>query len=142
MLVDANVLLYAANEEDQRHERATGWLLDALNGTTRIGLPWVSLTAFVRIATHPRAFAAPLTPDEACDQIDEWLGAPAAWVPGPTPRHADVLTDLIRRYRISGALVTDAHLAALAIEHGVAVASTDADFARFRELRWVDPLSA
>ena len=142
MLVDANLLLYARNKRDPRHDPARDWLSVALNGTTRIGLPWLSLTAFVRIATNPRAFATPLTPDEATSQVMEWLGAPAAWVPVPTPRHAEVFTELVRRYRVTGALVTDAHLAALAMEHGVEVASTDADFSRFREVRWVDPLSA
>ncbi len=142
MLVDANLLLYSRNRGDPRHEAARGWLSDVVNGTTRIGLPWLSLTAFVRIATHPRIFATPLSPDAAADQVAEWLDAPAAWVPVPTARHAEVFTDLVRRYRITGPLVTDAHLAALAIEHGVEVASTDADFARFRELRWIDPISA
>lgn len=142
MLVDANLLLYARNRDDPRHDGARAWLEAALNGPTRVGFPWPSLTAFVRIATHPRVFAAPLSPDAACDQVTAWLSAPAAWVPVPTERHAEVFSDLVRRHRVVGPLVTDAHLAALAIEHGLVIASTDADFARFREARWLDPLEA
>jgi toxin-antitoxin system PIN domain toxin len=142
MLVDANLLLYARNRDDPRHDAARVWLEAALNGRTRIGLPWPSLTAFVRISTHPRVFAAPLTPELACDQVTAWLSAPAAWIPVPTDHHAEVFTDLVRRYRVVGPLVGDAHFAALAIEHGVAIASSDADFARFREVRWVDPLDS
>jgi toxin-antitoxin system PIN domain toxin len=141
MLVDANLLLYAFNRADPRHDDAASWLGDALNGPTNVGLPWQSLTAFVRIATNTRLFPRPLSPDAASEQVARWLAAPAVWVPTPTERHAEVFLGLVRRYRIVGPLVMDAHLAALAIEHGIEVASTDADFARFREVRWVDPLT-
>lgn len=92
-----------------------------------------------RIATHPRVFPAPLSADAAAQQVEEWLAAPAAWVPVPTPRHDEVLLPLLRRMRIAGPLVSDAHPAALALEHGVAIWSTDADFARFDGLVWHDP---
>lgn len=141
MLVDANLLLYARNADDPRHGAAMAWLSDALTGPTRVGLPWMSLTAFVRIATNPRAFETPLTPEEAWQQVEEWLGAEPTWTPGPTERHREVFGDLLRRYRIVGPLVTDAALAALAIQHGVALCSTDADFARFSEIQWIDPLA-
>lgn len=140
MIVDANVLLYARNADDPRHARAAGWLTQALNGATRVGLPWQSLTAFLRIATHPRVFADPLTPGEAWVQVEEWLAAPRAWVPEPGPGYAAVLGRLITTHEVQGALVTDAQLAALAVDHGVGLVSTDADFARFPEVRWVDPL--
>jgi toxin-antitoxin system PIN domain toxin len=140
VLVDANLLLYARNADDPRQTAAATWLEQALNGPTRIGLPWASLTAFARIATSQRVFTRPLTSDMACAQIEAWLAAPAAWVPVPTERHAEIFTDLVRRHRVTGALVADADLAALAIEHGLELASTDADFARFDEIRWVDPL--
>jgi uncharacterized protein len=140
MIVDANVLLYARNGDDPRHERARAWLTQALNGDTRVGLPWQSLIAFLRIATHPRVFSDPLTPDQAWRQIEEWLAAPRAWIPEPTAQYVTVLGRLVTTHQVQGALVTDAQLAALAIDHGVAVASTDADFARFTELRWIDPL--
>jgi uncharacterized protein len=140
MIVDANILLYARNVDDPRNEPARRWLEDALNGPTRVGLPWQSLTAFLRIATHPRAFPEPLDPEEAWAQVEEWLDAPRAWVPMPSHRYRAVLGDLVRRHRARGARVTDAQLAALAIDHGVAVVSTDTDFARFDPLRWIDPL--
>lgn len=140
MILDANLLLYARNSADPRHERAARVVQDALNGPRRAGLPWQTLTAFVRIATHPRVFPAPLTAEAAVEQVQEWLAAPASWVPVPTPRHAEIFLDLVRGLRVTGALVSDAHLAALAMEHGVAIWSSDADFARFAGLTWQDPL--
>jgi toxin-antitoxin system PIN domain toxin len=140
MLVDANLLLYARNVDDPRQPAAVAWLEAVLNGPARVGLPWSSLAAFVRIATSQRVFARPMTADDACLQIEEWLAAPASWIPVPTARHAEIFTDLVRRHRVTGALVADADLAALAIEHGLELASTDADFARFGEIRWIDPL--
>lgn len=140
MLVDANVLLYARNADDPHHDQARAWLVAALNGPTRVGLPWQSLTAFLRIATNPRAFAMPLEPDVAWQQVEDWLAAPRAWVPQPTDAFASVLGRLVRDHGIRGPLVTDATLAALAIDHGVAVVSTDPDFARFSDVRWINPL--
>lgn len=140
MIVDANLLLYARNSDDPRHDRARRVLQDALNGPRRIGLPWQSLTAFVRIATHPRVFPRPLSPPAASEQVGQWLEAPSAWVPVETPRHGEILLGLVRDLRLTGALISDAHLAALALEHGTGLWSTDADFARFPGLRWEDPL--
>jgi toxin-antitoxin system PIN domain toxin len=140
LIVDANVLLYARNDADSRHRAARDWLEDALNGSTRVGLPWWSLSAFVRIATNARAFPSPLSPDEAAVQVEEWLDAPRAWLPEPTAQYRDVFMSLIRAHDVRGSLVTDAQLAALAIDHGVPVVSTDADFARFRSVEWINPL--
>lgn len=140
MLVDANLLLYARNVDSEHHGPAREWLTDRLNGPVRTGLPWSSLSAFVRIATNPRAFPQPLEPTEAWAQVEEWLDGPSAWVPLPTDRHAEVFGRLVVEHRATGALVPDAELAALAIEHGLTVASTDQDFARFRGVAWVDPL--
>lgn len=140
MIVDANLLLYARNEADPRHDPARRWLEAALNGPTRVGLPWWSLTAFLRIATNPRAFAVPLTPREAWEQVEDWLQAPRAWRVQPTDNFPRVMGRLVQDYELRGPLVTDGQLAALAIDHGVPVASTDADFARFREVTWVNPL--
>lgn len=140
MLVDANILLYAAHASAPEHARAAAWLETRLNGERRVGLPWESLTAFLRIATHPRAFARPLRPDEAWGLVSDWLAAPMAWVPQPTDSHADVLGALVHRYHLSGRLIPDGHLAALAIQHGLEVCSADTDFARFTEIRWVNPL--
>ena len=140
MLVDANILLFAVDEESAFHAAAADWLTAQLNGPRRVGLPWQSLGAFLRISTHPRAAAQPLSPEEACVHVDAWLAAEAAWIPAPTYRHVEVVTALIRSYQLRGNLVADAQLAALAIEHGLTVCSADTDFARFREIAWVDPL--
>lgn len=140
MLVDANVLLFAQDDSSPFHEPAVRWITDALNGDTRVGLPWPALLAFVRIRTHPRAYAEPLTPEQAWSQVDDWLAAPTAWVPGPTERHPEVLGHLVRRHQLRGNAIPDGHLAALAIEHGVAVCSADTDFARFNEVRWINPI--
>lgn len=141
MIVDANILLYAEDDSSPHHPPALAWLTEALNGPVRIGLPWPSLLAFLRIRTNPRAYARPLDGQEAWDRVTDWLAAPAAWVPVPTDRHAEVLATLVRRHRPTGVAVPDAHLAALALEHGVGVCSADSDFARYDGLRWFNPLA-
>jgi uncharacterized protein len=142
MLVDANLLLYAVHKGTPQHRRAAAWLTEQLNGPKRVGLPWQSLAAFLRISTHPRAFHHPLAPATAWELVTDWLAAPVAWIPQPGPEHARILGELLTAYEIRGNLVTDAQLAALAIEHGLPVCSNDTDFARFRELRWIDPLES
>lgn len=141
MLVDANLLLFARHVESPFHRRAKDWLEDVLNGSVRVGLPWHSLVAFVRIATNRRAYQRPLDLDEAWQQVDDWLALESTWVPSPTDRHGEVLGGLVRRYQLHGSIVSDAHLAALAVEHGLKLASADTDFARFTELTWVNPLA-
>jgi hypothetical protein len=140
-LVDANILIYAVDTASPFHDRAKSWLEDQLNGDRRVGLPWQSLVAFVRISTHPRVSDEPLGPQEAADQVDAWLAAEPAWVPTPGAGHASILGGLVRRYDLRGNLVSDAHLAALAVEHGLELCSTDTDFARFPEVRWRNPLA-
>ncbi len=140
MLVDANLLLYAANRSSTQHEAASAWLTEQLNGPRRVGLPWQSLGAFLRMATHPRVFERPLSPTVAWDRIRDWLAAPVAWIPQPGSEHAHVLGDLIVRYEIGADLVVDAQLAALALEYGLTLYSADTDFARFSELSWTNPL--
>ena len=140
MLLDANLLVYAVHTGAGNHDAAKGWLTEQLNGSRRVGVPWQSIAAFLRITTHPRAFARPLTPATAWQRVSDWLGSPVAWVPTPGPAHAGILGDLIVRHEVSGNLVPDACLAALAIEHGLALCSVDTDFARFDSLRWVNPL--
>jgi toxin-antitoxin system PIN domain toxin len=139
MLVDANILLYAVDASSPHHGRAAPWLTEQLTGTRRVGLPWQSLVAFLRIATHPRAARQPLTPDEAWSYVADWLDADVAWIPTPTEQHARILAGLISGYQLRGNLVSDAELAALAIEHGLTICSADTDFARFREVAWQDP---
>lgn len=141
MLIDANVLVYAVHRQSPKHEPAEAWLTEQLNGPRRIGLPWTSLLAFLRISTHPRAFQHPLRPAVAWQRVSDWLEAPVAWIPQPGPRHATVLGDLIATHQPSGHLVPDTGLAALALEHGLTVISTDTDFARFTEIRWENPLA-
>ncbi len=141
MLIDANLLIYAADALAPEHARASTWLTEQLNGDRRVGIPWQSLTAFVRISTHPRATATPLRPADAWQFVDDWLACDQVWIPVPTDRHASILGSLVRTYRVSGNLVPDAHLAALAIEHGLEVCSADTDFARFGEIRWRNPLT-
>ena len=141
MIVDANILIYAVDDTSKQHERARDWLEGALNGPRRIGLPWASLTAFVRITTHPRALQSPLNPAAAWTYVEEWLDAPAAWIPAPGPGHRDLLGRLIRDLDLRSNLVSDAALAALCIEHGVSIVSVDSDFARFREIAWLNPLT-
>jgi toxin-antitoxin system PIN domain toxin len=142
MLIDANLLLFAVDNRAPAHRGAATWLAARLNGDRRIGLPWESLTAFVRIATNPRASDHPLKPADAWRFVEDWLAVPTAWVPLPTDNHADVLGRLVRKYGIAGNLIPDAHLAALAIEHGLEVCSADTDFARFTEIRWRNPIAA
>lgn len=141
MLLDANLLLYADDELSPFHGRTRHWLTKSLNGEARIGLPWNSALAYLRLRTNPRIYRSPLSGPDACRRVRRWLEAPAAWVPQPTDRHAAVLTGLIERYHLSANAIPDAHLAALAIEYGVAVASADTDFARFTEVRWINPLA-
>jgi len=141
VLVDANILLYAIDRQSQFHTRARDFLTQRLSGPARVAFPWQSLTAFLRISTHPRASESPLTPDEAWSHVTDWLAADTAWIPGPTDRHAEILGDLVTRYGLRGNRTPDADLAALAIEHGLTICSTDTDFARFTEIRWENPLA-
>ncbi|HEX9682067.1 MAG TPA: type II toxin-antitoxin system VapC family toxin [Acidimicrobiales bacterium] len=140
MLLDANLLLYAVDTTSPFHDRARPWLEDTLNGPRRIGLPWPSLTAFVRIATNPRALAEPLRPSDAWSLVRSWLDVPTAWIPVPTDGHAEILGHLVVDLDLRANQIPDAHLAALAIEHGLTIASADTDFARFAEVRWDNPL--
>lgn len=141
MLVDANILLYAVDRASPEHANARSWLETQLTGQRRVGIPWQSLTAFIRIATHPRATPRPLPVGEAWAIVESWLAVPVVWIPGPTENHAGVFGALLEKYRPVGNLVTDAHLAAIAIEHGSELISADTDFARFSELRWRNPLA-
>jgi toxin-antitoxin system PIN domain toxin len=142
MLVDATILLFAVDESSRFHTPAIRWLTERLDGPRRVGVPWQSIGAFLRISTHPRASERPLSPDEAWSLVEDWLRASAVWIPQPTERHAEVLGSLITGYQLRGNRVSDAQLAALAIEHGLTVCSADTDFARFKEIRWENPLEA
>lgn len=142
ILVDANLLIYAVDRRSPWHDRAVAWLEDQLNGDARVGLPWESLSAFMRIVTHPRVMSKPLSGPDAWQIVREWLDAPATWTPTPTDRHAEVLGELMGRHAVTGNLVYDAHLAAIALQHGLEIQSADTDFGRFPEVRWSNPLAA
>jgi toxin-antitoxin system PIN domain toxin len=142
ILVDVNILIYASISDFPEHPRARDWLDSQLNGTTRVGLPWPSLLGFLRIVTNRRALVKPLSTDEAWGQVTGWFGCDVVWVPQPTERHPELLGRFLALPGVRANLVHDAHLAALAIEHGLIMCSTDGDFARFPGLRWQNPLSA
>lgn len=139
-LPDVNLLLYAVDERSARHEPARAWLDAVLSGSETVAFPWAVLLAFVRLSTRPAVFEQPLTPGEALDIVDAILAQPCTTVIHPTDRHAAVLRELLAPLGTAGNLTTDAHLAALAIEHGAQLCSCDADFSRFTGLRWTDPL--
>jgi toxin-antitoxin system PIN domain toxin len=139
ILVDANLLIYASAPESTQHQAAKRWLDERLNGSSRVALPWPSLLAFMRIVSNPRLFEGASLP-LARAQVQSWLDLPTTWIPSPTEEHARILGELLDDEH-SHRLVPDAHLAALAIEYGLILCSSDGDFGRFRNLRWQNPLS-
>jgi toxin-antitoxin system PIN domain toxin len=142
ILVDTNVLLYARVGSLPQNIRARGWLDGRINEGGGVAMPWPSLLGFARVATNRRIFERPLSAEAAWMQVRDWLSAPSVWIPSPGDRHADILGDLILQNQAVDKLIPDAHLAALAIEHGLRLCSTDGDFGRFRGLQWENPLLA
>ncbi len=142
ILVDVNILLYASNAASGQNAAALQWLDRQLTGSVAVGLPWVTLLGFLRLVTNSRVVARPFTMPVAWQQVSAWLACEPAWIPQPTERHAGVLAELLALPGVQGNLVTDAHLAALAIEHGLTLCSTDGDFARFPGLSWRNPLAS
>jgi uncharacterized protein len=140
ILVDANLLVYAVVPAFAGHERARPWLEEQLSSGQRTGLPWSSLLAFVRLVSNPRVVSRPIGVSGAWAVVREWLDLPGVWVPVPTEQHATVLEPLLTAVTRSD-LVPDAHLAALAIEHGLTLYSNDGDFARFSGLSWRNPIA-
>jgi len=141
ILVDANLLVYAALSGYPQHARARAWLEGVINQPGRVGLPWPCLVAFLRLTTNPRLHRQPLDAGTAWSLVRAWLDLPDVWIPQPTERHADVLRGLLLATQATGNLVHDAHLAALALEHGLTVMSADSDFARFPGVRWQNPVA-
>lgn len=139
-LLDANILLYAYNRDSAHHEICRTWLEQAFNGSEPVALPWQTLLAFIRIATNPRISSHPLTAQQARGIVGRWLEHPNVTVVGPADRFWGILREQLLDAQVSGPMVTDAALAALAFEHGAAMCSTDRDFRRFRGLKLVDPL--
>ncbi len=138
-LVDANVLLYAVNEDAAHHEQSRTWLDAALGGAASVGFAWTALLAFVRLSTRPGLFPSPLGVDGALERVAVWIAQPSALVLEPTARHLEVLTELLTPVGVGGNLVADAHLAALAVEHRATIVTFDADFGRFRGIKWEQP---
>ncbi len=142
MLVDANILLYATDNSSPHNEIATRWLEAALRGDRRVGIPWQSIGAFLRISTNPRIYANPLSAAQSWGCVQSWLAAEPTWVPPASASTARILGRLIAGRDVAAELVPDAMLAALAIEHGLTIISADSDFARFGEVRWENPLTS
>lgn len=141
MIIDANLLLYAKIADYPQHLAARHWLESRFQRSTPVGLPWSSLLAFLRISTNPRLFKQPLSITAAWKQVSDWLNLPTVWIPAPSSRHAEILGKLLQESRACGNLISDAHLATLAIEHDLLLCSADQDFAKFTGLRWFNPLN-
>ena len=141
MLVDANLLLYATDSTSPHHEAAARWLTAALRGNRRVGIPWQSVGAFLRISTNPRIYRNPLSAEQSWQCVRGWLAADPAWMPAASEATAAILGELVTGLRVTAGLVPDAMLAALAVEHGLTVISTDSDFARFPGVPWHNPLA-
>lgn len=139
-LVDTNLLLYAVDDTSPLHDEARTWLEEQMSGTETVGFAWSALLGFLRLATNPRVFTAPLGSDAALDLVDGWLAQPSATVLHPTRRHAAVLRDLLAPLGTAGNLTSDAHIAALAVEHGAVLCSSDDDFRRFAGVESLNPL--
>ncbi len=141
ILPDVNLLVYAHNLRAPQHQEARAWWEGCLQGHDGVALAWVVIQGFIRLTTHPRVFANPLPVAEALDRVEEWLSLPHVRVAHPPDKHFPTWSGLLRQLGCAGNLTTDAHLAALAIDRGFILHTTDADFTRFRGLKWVNPLA-
>ena len=142
ILIDVNVLLYAEDSSSVHHNKVRIWWENLLSGSDSVALSWPVITGFIRIATNAKALSSPMSGTEACAKVDEWLAQPNVKIIETTPMHWAAFRQLVTQVGALGNLVTDAHLAALAIEHDCELASCDADFVKFRGLRWINPLTA
>ncbi len=142
ILVDANLLLYAVNRDLPHHAVARKWWEGVLSGTASVGLPWVVILAFLRMTTSLRVFETPLSIEQANAYIDDWLAVPVVKPVVPGPGHWLILKNLLATSGTGGNLTTDAHIAALALEHGYIVHSADNDFKRFAGVQHINPLQA
>jgi toxin-antitoxin system PIN domain toxin len=140
-VIDANLLLYAVNEDAPLHTKAKAWLEEVLSGIESVGFEWTVLLAFLRLSTRAAVFPSPLTLVEAISHIDSWLAQPCSVIVATTERHSDLLQQILAPFGTAGNLTSDAHLAAVAQEHGAELCSCDSDFSRFSGIRWSNPLS-
>lgn len=141
ILIDANILLYAEDSLSPQHQQARTWWDDQLSQDSPVCLCWTVLAAFIRIGTNPRVFEHPLSLEQAQARVQSWLDQPCIRIVRPTEHHWSLFQQMLTDGQAVANLVTDAHLAAISIEHGCSLASTDADFARFPKLKWFNPLS-
>lgn len=141
ILVDANILLYAEDSLSEHHERARDWWDKQLSGSEAIALCWPTLTTFIRIGTNARLHQRPLTLKEAIERVQSWIDQPCTRIIQSTDQHWDLFQQMLRAGNATANLVSDAHLAALAFEHNCVLHSTDTDFARFRGLKWKNPIA-
>ena len=139
---DINLVVYAYNADAPHHRSARAWWEALLNGDDPVRLPWATTLGFIRLMTHPSVLVRPLAPSAAVEHVATWLERPNVEVLEPGPRHLDLLGAMLKASGVGGSLTTDAHLAALAVEHQAELHSNDADFARFPGLRWRNPLEA
>jgi toxin-antitoxin system PIN domain toxin len=142
ILIDANLLLYAYHERAEQHASSRAWLEAALSGPELIRFAWLTLWAFLRIGTNPRVFERPFSTSEAEAVVSSWLAQPAAGILEPGERHWEIVGALMREGQAAGPLVMDAVIAAIALEHGATLCTTDRDFSRFAGLKWTNPLTA
>jgi len=140
ILVDANILLYAEDKLSPHHEEARLWWDTQLSGESPVCLCWYIITAFIRISTNRRIFHRPLTIEHAVQRIQSWIDQPCLRIIYPTESHWQLFQTMLQEGQANANLVPDAHLAALAIEHGCVLYSTDSDFSRFPKLKWKNPL--
>lgn len=139
-MLDANILLYAYDRGSVHHETCLEWLQSAFNGEEQVALPWQTLLAFVRLSTNPRVVSNPISGEAACAVVSKWLAHPNVIVPNPAEEFWERFCAQVSDAQVKGPLVTDAALAALALEHGATLCTTDRDFRRFRGLRVENPL--
>ena len=142
ILLDTNILVQAGIEAADKHERVRNWLGGQFANGVRIGMPWHSVLGFVRLASNQAVFPTGFSVDDAWQEARKWLAAPNVWIPSTTPRHADVISDLLSSAKVGSKDVMDVHLAALAVEHGLTLCSLDTGFERYRGLRVLNPLAA
>ena len=141
-LLDSNILLYAWNQDDPNHEKIKPWLESLLRSQDWVGLPWITLWTFLRLTTNSRLYSRPLSPERAFEIVSEWIQLPNVVIVQPGLLHREILQRLVIVGQATGPLLSDAVLAALAIEQGATLASTDRDFSRFPGLSWINPLSS
>lgn len=138
---DVNLLIYAHNRRAPQHQKALDWWNRCLAGHDGVALAWVVILGFVRITTHPKIFERPMSVDQALGRVEEWLTLPQVQLVHPAQTHFQTWSSMLKQLGSAGNLTTDSHLAALAMERGLVLHTTDADFSRFPRLKWRNPIT-